>query len=664
MAGDITQVDEAPEPDWGGLEELLSDFAQLAKSDIPLRGLAQELIDCIINSLAPVGAAVWAMNEQGALDLVGQQKLDAVGSGSLAEFHRRLVREAMLRGRAELLSPGQALEGVANSTEFTLILVPVLIDQDAAGLVEVIQRPSISADAQEGNLRFIALLAELLAEYLRRGEVRNLRKVRRLTDRFAGFLLALHGTLDPKLTATKLANEGRRLIECDRLTVAFRRGRRFRLAAVSGVEAIHRASVAVKRLEKLVTHTATLGEAFWYESEQTDDQHPPQIERDLSSYLDESQTRTIGVIPLQAPSADGQSALDEVLGALIIEDFSAPEGKLTPATALAVARHGAVALNNAFRYHRLPTLPFLRSRDLAQGEPTRHWLKIFLGLVLIVAMGSTFFFTADFDVYAEGELQPTTRYHIYAPRDGQIAVVSVAHGEAVEAGATLVELSSPELDLEIQKIQGEHDAILQRSAAIESALLDYSSSVDPESIQINRLTAEQEELRQLFASQKERLAVLRRQRDMLTVQSPASGDVLTWETDKKLTNRPVRRGQRLLTIADLEGPWEAELRVPDDRIGPLLEFMEAADGPVEATFELATQRGIEYRGEVLRIARRTEVDAENRSIVRAALRVDRSSLVAPRPGGTIYAKIHCGQRSLFYVWCHAIIERLEGWLRF
>src|SRR5690606_41923124 len=103
-------------------------------------------------------------------------------------------------------------------------------------------------------------------------------------------------------------------------------------------------------------------------------------------------------------------------------------------------------------------------------------------------------------------------------------------------------------------------------AAIESALLDASSLTDAEMKQMHQLSAEQEELRQLFASQLERLALLRSQRDSLTVKSPLTGEILTCDTDQALLDRPVRRGQRWLTVADLNGPWEAELELPDDRV--------------------------------------------------------------------------------------------------
>ena len=71
---------------------------------------------------------------------------------------------------------------------------------------------------------------------------------------------------------------------------------------------------------------------------------------------------------------------------------------------------------------------------------------------------------------------------------------------------------------------------------------------------IYQLAAEQEELRQLLASQQEQLAILRGQREKLTLRSPIDGEVLTWDLEQTLSDRPVQRGQLLLSVGDLDGP--------------------------------------------------------------------------------------------------------------
>ena len=55
------------------------------------------------------------------------------------------------------------------------------------------------------------------------------------------------------------------------------------------------------------------------------------------------------------------------------------------------------------------------------------------------------------------------------------------------------------------------------------------------------------------------------------MRSPLTGAVVTWNVRQLLEARPVQKGQALMQVADLTGPWVLEIEVPDDRIGHVLE---------------------------------------------------------------------------------------------
>jgi hypothetical protein len=653
------QFDHASSLDWAELENLLADFARLVKSDEPFSRIARELVERAVSSLAAVGAALWMTDDKSTLRLERQVNLDVLGADALADDHRQLLLEVIGKAQPEVIDASQS---ESHAGRYTLLLVPLVIDTEAVGLVEVIQRPTTSHDAIEGGLRFTTLLAELAADYLRRHEIRELRAIRQRSAQFEVFLNNLHATLDPRLIAAELANEGRRHIGCDRVSIALRKGRRYRIVAVSSVDIINRKSIAIQRLERLVSLVSTTGEEFWYEGGEQDT--APQIEDALTKYLDESHAVSVGILPLYAVAKNKSVVQPSLLGALIVEGFDARRWDPSREITGSIVRHGTSALSNALRYGTLPTLPFFRSYHRAYGESSHGVAKIIGITAAILVLASTFFIQTDFYVYAKGKLQPTTRFHIFAPLDGNISSVAVTHGDFVEVGQTLVEMHNSDLDLKMQELQGEHDTALERSASIESALLDSSSLTDQQIDRVNQLSAEQEELRRLFESQQQRLEVLKKQRESLIVKSPLAGEILTWETDAELLDRPVKRGQRLLTVADLQGPWEAELEVPDDQVGPLLEIWESEKRPVEAKFELATDAGVEHTGEIIRIAQRTEVNPDNKPVVLATVQINHASLGHPRPGASLDARIYCGRQSIFYVWCHDLIDEVRGWFRF
>jgi len=60
-----------------------------------------------------------------------------------------------------------------------------------------------------------------------------------------------HRQLKLSATAYEVANEGRRVLDCDRFSVLIGSGRRCRLLATSGVSRIERRSGAARRLEKI-----------------------------------------------------------------------------------------------------------------------------------------------------------------------------------------------------------------------------------------------------------------------------------------------------------------------------------------------------------------------------------------------------------------------------
>jgi hypothetical protein len=108
--------------------------------------------------------------------------------------------------------------------------------------------------------------------------------------------------------------------------------------------------------------------------------------------------------------------------------------------------------------------------------------------------------------------------------------------------------------------------------------------------------------------------------------------------------------------------------VPDDRIGHVLsaeEEQRAAHGdePLDdVSFIVATEPGATHSGRVQRIALATETDKTAGATVLVTADFDRSTIPADelRPGATIVAKIHCGRRSLGYVWLHELWETIQS----
>jgi hypothetical protein len=153
------------------------------------------------------------------------------------------------------------------------------------------------------------------------------------------------------------------------------------------------------------------------------------------------------------------------------------------------------------------------------------------------------------------------------------------------------------------------------------------------------------------------------QRQALEVRSPTDGQVLTWDIERLLAARPVQRGDRLLTVADLAGPWELELRIDDDQAGHVLAAGSLQPEPLRVSFHVATEPGVRYAGRLRAIGTATEVDDAGRPTVWATVALD-DAPAQPQPGATVVAKIHCGRRAIGYVWLRPLFETVQGRLFF
>jgi multidrug efflux pump subunit AcrA (membrane-fusion protein) len=178
------------------------------------------------------------------------------------------------------------------------------------------------------------------------------------------------------------------------------------------------------------------------------------------------------------------------------------------------------------------------------------------------------------------------------------------------------------------------------------------------------LTADEERIEKQVESLRQQKQLLERVQEGLILKSPIAGDVMTWQLHELLDQRPVRRGQVLMTIADLDGPWILELDVADDDLGFINRATLPDASTAEVSFALATNPGETFRGRVSRISRRIEPDQNHRLSATVTVAIDDPQPAQPRPGAGVTARIHCGKYPLGYVWLHQLIETVRTWVVF
>ncbi|MCI0333428.1 MAG: HlyD family efflux transporter periplasmic adaptor subunit [Planctomycetes bacterium] len=669
------------------IQGLIQEISELSRSEISPADFYDAMLNKVVAALAAPGGAVWTVSENGGLQLAYQINLRLTG---LAENevgqqqHGRLLHQVLSGSEGTLVAPhsgaGDATDSdedaAANPTDFLLVLAPVHNDQGPQGVVEIFQRSGARITTQRGYLRFLLQVCEFAGDFLKARRLRHLSEKQSLWEQLETFTRTAHEKLDVRHTAYTIANEGRRLIGCDRVSVAIRRGGRCPIEAVSGQDVFDKRSNVSVLLGKLANAVVKTGEAVWYAGDTSD--MAPQVEAALDAYVDESHTKAIAILPL-IEARDEEARFTEeqevdparVLGALVVEqmvDSRTPDGFLQRVDV--VRSHSATALANALEYEGLFLMPVWRALGkgtrLFRGRALPKTLAVTAAIVGALAFLSLF--PANFKLKGDGQLKPTLRQHVWAAVDGEVQQVLVAHDQSVTKGQVLVVQESPDLDKEIASLTGQ----LQEAEADMKATraeLDYNEELtETERSQKESHIAQ---LNAKLASLQKQLALLTKKREKLLVRSPLDGRIVTWNVEDRLRNRPVNRGEELLEIADPSSPWELEVTMPESRMGHIAKAKaeaESAGKKLPVTFFLALNPKEQLQGAVDEVSNSAEVrgDSGNTVLVRVSFDQNRLREVVadPKIGATATAKIHCGKRAIGYVWLHDLIDFVRAKILF
>ena len=288
------------------IRSLVNEITQLSRSDIAPQEFYSEFLTRVVSALAAVGGVVWTIEDEGRLSLQYQINLQKTGLRENEEGqleHGRLLSRVLTSGEPILVPPhsgtGEGDEQGSNQTDYLLVLGPLKTDLETVGLVEIIQRPEAGLSTQKGYLRFLMQMCDLAADFVKSRQLRHFSDRQVLWTQLEDFTRRVHASLDPYLTAYTVANEGRRLIECDRVSVAIRKGNKCRIEAVSGQDLFDKRSNTVRLLGALATKVVETGDPVWYTGDTSD--MAPQVEDAVEEYVDESHSKTVAVLPLNRP---------------------------------------------------------------------------------------------------------------------------------------------------------------------------------------------------------------------------------------------------------------------------------------------------------------------------------------------------------------------------
>lgn len=662
------------------IKQLVEEIAQLANQNLTPSEFYQGFTTRCVSALSSIGGAIW-LKERQQLNLEQQINLAQTGlpvDGPGAYQHDRLLKQVFQDGQPTLALPStvNSSDDSGNPTPLLLILAPIMYDGQVIGLIEIFQRPVTGPVTQRGYLRFLVQMAEMAGRYHKNRRLRELDEQQDLWGRLDQFLQCLHESLDTQRTAYNLANDGRRLIDCDRVSVALAEGTRLKIIATSGLDRVHRRADQVRLMEQLTTVVCRAKQPLYYVG--PTDELPPQIEECLEAYLDLSHSKAVAIVPLvHGPkSADDQTDLTKarqaaqvkkrLLGALIIEqltDQRIPEEKTRRIDL--VALHGASALANSLEHNGLFLMPLwkLLGKLSWLTAPSNLPKTGIASVAIIVAMILLFLFPYSFTMPAKGILQPVNRYEVYSQTAGLVTEIPLPEHQnvIVTAGQTLLKTTNRDFMSEYQTLVGKMNETMQLMGEKKRTEGLVTDRLDQLKVQ-----GEIKQLSSDYDSMWEQASILHDKLGLLEIQAPIAGQIINWNFRETLMGRWLLGGERLMTVVDLNGPWELELYLPERGAVHVLKQVRESEDPVQVSFTLASQPGQTYTGTIEQIDQRAEVREIHGNSLRLIVTFDKQQVPEElrRPGTGITAKIHCGQRPLGYVLFREVWETAQAQILF
>ena len=260
----------------------------------------------------------------------------------------------------------------------------------------------------------------------------------------------------------------------------------------------------------------------------------------------------------------------------------------------------------------------------------------------------------------DGVMHPTLRRTIFSQSECMIAEVLISEQETVNSGQPLLQIEDPDLETQISTARLEYESVGHQIVGLNSkANLPGLEPSERDDIRISIVTASQKQ-----QSLIKQLAILEKKQSYQTVLSPINGVVVTPNPETKLPRMPATRDMALLEVADLSGPWQLELKIPEGRVGYVDQALENADDqklPVE--FKIGSNPNLTLQGKLISVSRRAVPSELGVNEFRAIVEIEAEELEncrdELRSGVGVTARIFCGKKSSGFVCFYQIIDFLR-----
>lgn len=429
-----------------------------------------------------------------------------------------------------------------------------------------------------------------------------------------------------RLAAMEAVNRLAELFACERVSLGLRQGLKIDLQALSHVRQFDQRTQMVRGIEAAMEEAVDQAVAIVEPAESSREAAVSRAHKELAKRQGYGTCCTV-LLP-------GQSGCT---GALTFERAaSKPFDKAEVASCEMVAGLIGPILQMKQREERQI---LLKGGELLMGLVAEVFgsahlkLKMFTVSVLLL-LAVSFLADGEYRITATATIEGAVRQILAAPHQGYVKQADARAGDLVKQGQLIALLDDRSLQLEYKKWQSE---INQVGKIYQKALA-------------NRDRTEVSVLRAKIAQIEAEMQLVEGKIERTRLVAPFDGVVVSGDFSQAL-GAPVEMGQILFEVASLDN-YRVVLEVDDHNVAGLQAGMVGqliiAALP-QTTFAILVRQ-------IVPVA----ISRNGRNYFRVEATLDESSVLL-RPGMQGVAKIEMGQRKLFWIWTHSLVDRLRLW---
>ena len=635
------------------ITEIIREVAQAASEDKPEGQFLNFVADRVLRAMAAEGVVIWGVpsatmpthtyNAVARIGRITDRSLDELS----ARAHQRLLTEVGAEQQPVVVPPtaeAAAEDEPANPSEVAVAIVPIQSDpttNETSHLIEVFLEPECGVATQRGYLRFVAQMADLTGEFLRKSRFRQLRRRQERSAIVDKAIEGLHAADSAAAVESFAVDSIAEIFGVDRVGLCWLDDGRARLAAVSHVDVIDRRSPDADQIRLAAEcHAETDGRRVIV----------PEDPQDKS----ENGLRVIAVVV-----PDESSSLRCVL--LTRPDRDIDIGEDGDAL-LRLVRHVNLAHRSAGRRsHSIGgrlLAPLAPSTQLGRTRWRRPVLTVACAALLLIAC----MIPLPMVIVTDATIRPANVQRISAPRDVTVQQVHVRHGQLVSSGDRLVTLADTDLQQEIVALTGRRAVLSQQQSRWVDAIVGAESSFGDgnDRLQTEKLLVDEE-----IRSIDHQLTLLRAVEQSLVVCADRDGTVDAWRIDDRLSGRPMRRGDYLLQVVADDSPWLVDAQVPQKRIAQLEASLR---GDLDASVGLVSRPEQTQAASMVRIGPATDLPHDGQPATIVVLQLDHEALDADttfrdanvQSGAPARVRFRCGTAPAAYLIFQDVIQTVRG----